>query len=123
MHTALWVLQIILGIKLLSVSYSHGLRRSQPTMQDAIQKMGRLAGPLHYGIAFATFIGALGLILPGVLGSSTRFISATAIFLSSMLLSSIFFHVRSREKPNVFASVILFAFAVFIAYGRWGFTP
>ena len=123
MHTALWVLQIILGIKLLSVSYSHSLRQSQPTMRNAIQKMGSMAGFLHYGIALFTFAGAIGLILPGVLGSPTQLISTTAIFVSVMLLSSIFFHIRSREKPNVFVSVILLAFAVFVAYGRWGFTP
>jgi hypothetical protein len=121
MHTLLWILQIILGIKLLSVSYSHGLRQAQPTMQDAMQKMGSLARPLHYAIALAALLGAVGLTLPGVLGSSPQIISVTAIVLSILLVTSIFFHVRSREKPNVFVSVILFAFAVFIAYGRWGF--
>lgn len=46
MTTVLWMIQVILGIKLLSVSYTHGLRQSQLTMQDAIQKMERLARPL-----------------------------------------------------------------------------
>jgi ATP/ADP translocase len=123
MATALWIIQIILGIKLLSVSYTHGLRQSQPTMQDAIRRMGRLARPLHHAIAFAAFVGAMGLTLPGILRSSTWITPITAILLSILLLSSIFFHIRSREKPNVFVSVILFAFAVFIAFGRWGFTP
>lgn len=119
MHTALWVVQIILGIKLLSVSYSHGLRQSQPTMRDAVQKMGSIARPLHYIIAVVAFIGAAGLILPGVLGSFNQIIAPTAIFLAGMFLLSIFFHIRSREKPNVFVSLVLFAFAAFIAYGRW----
>jgi UPF0716 family protein affecting phage T7 exclusion len=121
MHAVLWVLQIILGIKLLSVSYSHGLRQTQPTMQDAMQKMGKPARSLHHVIAICTAAGAIGLILPGILGLSTRIISATAIFLTIVLLSSIFFHVRSRERPNIFVSVILLAFAVVIAYGRWEF--
>ena len=123
MNTALWIIQIILGIKLLSVAQTHGLRQSQPTMQDAIRRMGNVARPLHYGIAFAAFAGAVGLTLPGALGSPARVISVTAALLSIMLLSSIFLHVRSREKPNVFVSVILFAFSAFIAYGRWGFIP
>jgi hypothetical protein len=123
MNTALWAIQIILGIKLLSVAYTHGLRQSQPTMQDAIRKMGTVARPLHYAVAFAAFAGAVGLTLPGTLGSPARIISVTAIFLAVMLLSSIFFHIRSREQPKVFVSLILFAFAVFIAYGRWGFIP
>jgi hypothetical protein len=38
-------------------------------------------------------------------------------------LFSIFFHVKSREKPKIFVSVILFAFAVFVAYERWVLVP
>jgi hypothetical protein len=43
--------------------------------------------------------------------------------MSIMLLASIFFHVKFREKPQVFVSVILFAFAAFVAYGRWVLAP
>jgi hypothetical protein len=123
MNTLLWIVQIILGIKLLSVSYSHGLRQSQPIMQDAIRRLGSFAQPLHYGIAFAAFVGALGLTLPGALGLPAQVLPVTAILLAGMLLSSIFFHIRSREQPKVFVSLILFAFAALVAYGRWPFTP
>jgi putative oxidoreductase len=119
MNTALWIIQIILGIKLLSVSYSHGLRQSQPTMRESIRKMGSLAKSLHFLIAICTFAGASALILPGLLKSAAWLTPATAIFLALLLLASIFLHLKSREKPNVFVSLILFAFAVFIAYGRW----
>jgi hypothetical protein len=118
MNTVFWIIQVILGIKLITVSYTHGLRQSQPTMQDAIRKMGRFSQPLLYLIAVCTFIGAMGLILPGVLGASARITPVTAALLSIMLLCSIIFHVKCREKPNIFVSVILFAFAVFVAYGR-----
>jgi len=48
MNIALWIIQIILGIKVIIVSYTHGLRQSKPTtqeatqeaMQEAMQKMG-----------------------------------------------------------------------------------
>ena len=123
MDMALWIIQIILSIKLITVSYTHGLRQSQPTMQEAIQKLGKFSQPLLNIIAVCTFIGTLGLILPGVLGSSTWLIPVTAMILSTMLLSSIFFHVKSREKPKIFVSVILFVFAVFVAYGRWNLVP
>lgn len=123
MHTALWIIQIILGIKLLSVAHTHGLRQSQPTMQDAIRRMGRMAQPLHYAIALLAFAGAVGLILPGLLGLQIQIVSATAVFMAVMLLFSIFFHIRSREKANVFVSVVLFAFALFIAYGRRVLAP
>ena len=121
MDMALWIIQIILSIKLLTVSYTHGIRQSQPTMQEAIQKLGKFSQPLLYIISACTFIGAVILALAGVLGLSTQVISITAVIMSFMLLLSIFFHVKSREKPKIFVSVILFVFAVFVAYGRWLF--
>ncbi|MGC1376338.1 MAG: DoxX family protein [Anaerolineales bacterium] len=123
MDIALWIIQAILGIKLASVAFTHGLRHSMPTMQAAIQKLGKSSVPLLYGIAVCTLLGAAGLILPGLLGASNRITSVTAGIMAFLLLLSIFFHVRSREKPNIFVSVILFIFAAFVAYGRWALIP
>ena len=123
MNIALWVVQVILGIKLITVSYTHGLRQSQPTMQEAIRKMGRLSRPLLYLIAACTFLGTMGLILPGVLELSTLITPVTASTLSIMLLVSLFFHIRYREKPKIFVSLVLFVFAAFVAYGRWILVP
>lgn len=122
-NIVLWVIQIILAIKLITVSYTHGLRQSQPTVQEAIQKMGRFSKPLLYTAALCTFIGTVGLILPGVLGLSNRITSVTALILSIMLLVSILFHIKSREKPKIFVSIVLFIFAAFVAYGRWVLVP
>ncbi len=119
MNTTLWVIQIILSIKMISASYTHGLRQSQPTMQEAAQKMGRFAQSLHTIISISTFLAALGLLLPGIFGSSTWITPIIAVILSAMLLASIFLHVKSRVKPKIFVSLILFAFAAFVAYGRW----
>jgi UPF0716 family protein affecting phage T7 exclusion len=123
MSIALWIIQIILGIKLITVTYTHGFRQSRSTMQEAIQKMGKFSQSLLYIISVCTFIGAIGLILPGFSGSSTWITPVTAMFLSIILLFSIPFHVKCREKPKIFVSVILFAFAVSIAYGRWVLVP
>jgi hypothetical protein len=119
MDMALWIIQIILSIKLITVSYTHGLRQSQPTMQEAIQKLGKFSKPLLTIISVCTLIGAGILVLAGVLGLSNSVITITAVIMSIMLLFSIFFHVKSREKPKIFVSIILFVFAVFVAYGRW----
>lgn len=123
MNTILWIIQIILGIKLITVTFTHGFRQSASSMQDAMQRMGKGSQPLHYIIALCTFIGTLGLILPGLLGSPAWIVPAMAVVMSIMLLASIFFHVKFREKPQVFVSVILFALAAFVAYGRWVLAP
>lgn len=123
LNTALWVIQIILGIKLLSVSYSHGLRQSQPSIQEAAQGLGRFSRPLLYFASVGTLLGALGLVLPGVLGSAMWIVPVTAAFVSIMLLISIGFHIKSRPKPRIFVGAILLTFAVFVAYGRWVLLP
>ena len=123
MSTVLWAIQIILGIKLITVFYTHGLRQSKTTMQAAIQKMGTSSRPLLSTIAVCTLIGTVGLILPGILKLSSQITVITALILALLLLISIFFHVKYREKPNIFVSVILAAFAAFVAYGRWVLVP
>ena len=119
MHTILWVIQVILGIKLITVAYTHGLRQSSSTMREAMEKMGGVSQPLLSIIAALTFTGAAGLILPGISGSLNWLTPVTATILSIMLLSSIYFHAKYREKTKIFVSIILSAFAAFIAYGRW----
>lgn len=123
MDTVLWAAQIILGIKLLTVSFTHGPGQSGTTMQVAIKKLGGFSRPLLYTVAFATFIATLGLILPGVLGLPASITPVTAALVAVMLLISIYFHVRAREQPKIFVSVVLFVFAAFIAYGRWNLAP
>jgi hypothetical protein len=119
MEIALWVVQVILGIKLITVTWTHGPGRARPNMQAAIDKLGRAARPLLHGVAALAFIGTLGLILPGLIGASAWITVITAALLALMLLFSLFFHFRSREKPKVFVSLVLFVFAVFIATGHW----
>ena len=119
MNLALWIVQVILAIKIITTSYTHGLRQSMPSMQDAIHKLGRAARPILYLVAICTFIGALGLILPGLLGWAGWITPVTATILAGMLLISIIFHIKSREKPKIFVSLVLFVFAVFVAVGRW----
>jgi hypothetical protein len=119
MNIALWIIQIILGIKLIDVSITHGFRHSLPNMQTAIQKIGKFSPSLLNGIASCTLLGTMGLILPGILGLPAWITPVTAGLLSILLGSSIFFHVKGREKPKIFVSIVLLAFAVFVAYGRW----
>jgi len=119
MDIILWILQIILSIKLLTTAFSHGLRQSAADMQEVMQKMGPLAKPVHRGVAVYVMLGTLGLLLPDVLAGAAWITPVTAVVMGLILLLSILFHVRTREKPQIFVSLVLFAFAIFIAIGRW----
>ena len=115
----LWGLQIILGIKLLTVTVTHGFGQSKPTLQEAIQKMGRLARPMLALAACAAFLAAAGLILPGLLHLSTRLTLLAAGLTAALLAGSLFFHLRARQEPKVFVSLVLLVFALVVLWGRW----
>jgi len=123
LNVALWLVQILLAIKFISVAYTHGLRQHQPTMAEAMQKMGAYSRPSLYLIASWAFIGSIGLILPVASGSLSWITPAAAVILAIMALFSIIFHINYRHRPNIFASVILFVLTAFVAYGRWVMTP
>jgi hypothetical protein len=123
MNIALWVIQAILAIKLITAAFSHGLPQTKPAMQQAIAKMGPGARFWHILVSILSIVAAAGLILPGLLGFWPKITVWSASVTALMMLASIYFHVKFREKPKVFVSIILFAFAVFIAYGRFVLSP
>ena len=123
MNKVFWVLQIILSIKLVSVAYTHGLRQDKASMQEAIQKFGDLARPMLAIAAGGTLLGAAGLVIPGALGEMSWLTPWIAAVVVGMLLVSIVLHVRGREQPKIWVSLILCAMAVAVAYGRWVVAP
>ena len=123
MHRVLWIFQAILAVKLLSVSFTHAFRQDLTTMQEAIGNLGSASQSLLYASACLTFLGALGLILPGLLPLQSKLIPLTAGILALGLLGSIPLHVMGREQPKIFVSLILFLMTVFVAYGRWYLAP
>ena len=123
MNTVLWILQIILCIKFVSVAFTHAFRRDKAEMQQAIQKLGAAAPPGLTLAGLGTFLGGLSLVLPAVSGSLVWLVPWAALLLAGMLLLSIGFHIAARESPKVWVSLILFALTAFVAYGRWFIAP
>jgi hypothetical protein len=123
MNIILWIIQAILAIKLLTVTLTHCLQQNKPTIQEASQKMGKTSKPLLLLVALWTLLGTLGLILPGLLGWAAWITPVAAAVMGLSLLVSLIFHVKYREKPKIFVSLVLFGFAAFIVYGRWVLLP
>jgi len=119
MNVFLWVLQAILAVKLLTVAIDHGFRQGKPEMKAAMQKIGKPAQVLLYLTTLGSFFGALALILPGLLNFNPILTPLVAMAVAVMLMASLLLHLRSREKPKIFVSLVLAAFAIFIAIGRW----
>lgn len=123
MNIVLWALQIVLALKFVSVTYTHGLRPDEAKMQRGVQRLGAPARPLLTLIALCTFLGAVGLILPAATGIPTWLAPLSAALLALMMLLAIASHVACRESPKVVVGLVLFALAAFVAYGRWVIAP
>ena len=123
MNIFLWVLQAILAIKIFTTATSHGLVQSKLEMEQAILKMGKNYRFLHYVVAIFTFLASLGLVLPGLFTWAAWITPLTGLVIAFMLLSSIYFHIRTREKPMIFVSLVLLVFSLLIAWGRWTLFP
>jgi uncharacterized membrane protein YphA (DoxX/SURF4 family) len=123
MNILLWILQIALAIKFISVAFTHGLRTDQPKMQQAIERMGVAARPLLIAAAIDTFVCAVGLVLPAASGILPWLTPWAAAALAVTMLFAIGLHTVSRETPNTWASLFLFALAAFVAYGRFAIAP
>ena len=123
MNAVLWILQLVLCLKFVSVAYTHGLRADQAKMQRGMQRMGAVARPLLTLIALCAFLGGVGLILPAATGILTWLTPLAAALLALMMLLAVGFHVACRETPNVVVGLILFALAAFVFYGRGVMAP
>jgi hypothetical protein len=123
MNMILWGIQIILSIKLISAAFTHGLHPVSPAMQAAVGKLGKSSRVILRSDAVLMLAGALGLIIPGAVGAFPRITSVFAAVIACQLLVSILLHIKSREKPLIFADMILSVLAAIIAFGRWDLVP
>ena len=119
MNTLLWALQIILAIKLVTVTLNHALRRDPVKMKRGRDRFGSFAVPLLTAVGLLALLIALALVLP----FAQRFLPWSASFAALLMLAATGFHLSCREDPKVWVSLILFALAAFLAYGRWALSP
>jgi hypothetical protein len=123
MNILLWVLQIILALKFISVTFSHGLRPDETKMERGVRRLGRLARPLLILTALGTFLLSVGLILPAATGILPWLTPWSAALLAISMILATGFHISCREEPKIWASLIILVLAAFVAYGRWALAP
>ena len=127
MHSALWVVQCLLG---LVFGYSAAFKGTRA--KDEIVAIGQ-TGVAWYGTGFIRFIalceglGAIGLILPWLLGTVRVLTPLAAIGLGIIMVGAAVSHARlafanpgrrARELANVGTNVVLIGALAFVAVER-----
>ncbi|KAB8189022.1 DoxX family protein [Nonomuraea phyllanthi] len=119
MNVFLWIVQALLAASF-ALSGLAKLTRPKdklvggyPWMETFSQRAVRLIGVME-------LFGAVGLILPAVTGIAPVLTPTAAAGLAVMMITAAAVHIRRKEPSGLLVTVILFALAALVAWGRFG---
>ena len=122
MNTALWIIQaflafafLVVGVMKVAMPREKAAERA-PYVEDFTGKQIWLIGILEV-------LGAIGLILPGLTGILPWLTPLAAVGLALTMIGAMITHFRRKEYASITGPVVLFAMAVFVAYGRFFVVP
>lgn len=118
MNIALWIVQGLLTALYLMAGTLKTFQTAKAKEQLPWAK-NRSDGFVRF-VGTSELLGALGLILPLVTGILPWLTPIAAIGLTIVQLLAIFTeHLPKKEYNVIPVNVVLLAFAVFVAFGRW----
>lgn len=122
-HLLLWAGQVILAIKLITITVTHGVRPDAAKMERGQARFGGLARPLLLAIALVALLAALAVTVAPLVGLPGSVVVWTAGAAAVFMLAGVALHTRCQEKPKPFVGVILALIAAAVAYGRAAIAP
>lgn len=117
MNVLLWILQILAALLFASSGVMKVFLFDK--VSKGVPSFGALPRPLWTALGTLELLGAVVLILPGVLHSHTYLIIVAAAALCGESLIFIWVHMKYAEKTPIIMSAILGVVMAFIAYGRF----
>ncbi len=123
MNITLWVLQGLLALVFLMA----GLMKATQSREKLASQMGWVEdfsqGQIR-AIGILEVLGALGLLLPALTGILPTLTPLAAAGLSLTMVGAFLAHLRrENETQKMIGNVVLFALALFVAYGRFVLFP
>lgn len=118
MTYALWTVQALLAALFLMLG---GMKVTVPL--DQLSAMMGLPGPLIFLIGVSEVLGAVGLILPGLLKIKTGLTPLAAAGLLAITLGATAFHLVIGDGLMALFPLAVGALAAFVVYGRLRLAP
>ncbi len=119
MNTALWIVQGLLAAAFLMAGFMK-LSTSKAVLSEKMGWVDDFSEGTIKAIGVAELFGAVGLIVPGLTGIAPVLVPLAAVGLALIQAGAIVVHARRGEMQNLAVSGVLFAMAVFVAWGRFG---
>ncbi|MDD2859323.1 MAG: DoxX family protein [Candidatus Nanopelagicales bacterium] len=118
MHVFLWILTGIVAAAFLAAGAMKLLRPRASLINAGMGWVEDFPQPGVRAIGAAEVLGAIGLVLPGLVGTAPQLVPIAATCLGIVMLGAVVVHLR-RHESFLAPAVLLVACAV-IAWGRFG---
>jgi DoxX-like family len=118
MTYALWTVQVLLALLFL---WAGGIKLVLP-LEKLVGPVS-LPGPLTRFIGVVEVLGALGLILPGLLRIRPGLTPLAAAGLVIIMIGAMVIGLVGGMVAVALLNVVVAFFAAFVAYGRWRLAP
>jgi len=118
MNRALWIVQGLLALLFL---FAGGMKLVLPI--EELTKQMPLPGLFVRFIAIAEVLGAIGLILPGLLGIRPELTPLAAAGLVIIMVGATVLSFMSGGVVMALVPLVVALLAAFVAYGRWRLAP
>jgi hypothetical protein len=118
LEITLWVFQWLLALLFL---FAGGVKLVAPIEEMA--KQIALPGAFLRFIAVAEILGALGLILPGLLKIQTGLTALAAACLVIIMIGATVITAQTQSAVGAILPLVTGLLLIFVAYGRWRLAP
>ena len=120
MNIALWIAAVVLGLAFLAAG---GMKVITPrsTLAARMPWVEGFSDAQVKGIGLIEVLGAIGVVVPGIVKIVPILVPLAATGLAITMILAFVMHARRGEaKQSLGVNLVLFALAVFVAWGRFG---
>jgi uncharacterized membrane protein YphA (DoxX/SURF4 family) len=117
MNASLWTLQVLLAVVFAASGAAKISRSKDRLMASGQTGVAPFPLPVIRVTAFCELLGAIGIVVPRVVGIATFLTPAAAVGFAIVMVGAIGSHAYLREPRNVALTTLIFVAAVTVAIG------
>jgi uncharacterized membrane protein YphA (DoxX/SURF4 family) len=122
MNVALWVAAGLLAVIYLAAGLPK-LTKPKEALVDQMSWAADFSARSVHAIGALEVLGAVGVVLPGLVRIAPVLVPLAAVGLALLQVGAAVVNVRYQETNRLPLNIVLFALAVFVAWGRFGPYP
>jgi len=120
MNVFLWIVASLLAAAFLASGLQKLLQPKEKLVNSGLAWTADFSDGTVKLIGALELLGAIGLVLPGILGIATVFVPLAAVGIGLIMIGAIITHARRGEVQPIFINTFLLLLAAVVAWGRFG---